>query len=70
MEHTHADTHLHVTTCDRCAREWEVRRATDPLFVAEDVFPPSDTLPRRLWNLLVPVRLRIALYALLRRLGR
>jgi hypothetical protein len=35
MDHTHPDAHLHVTTCARCAREYEVRRACDPLQLEE-----------------------------------
>ena len=68
MEHNHADTNYHVTTCERCAREWAVIWATaaDPLtvFPEEVLFPPSDTLPHRLLNLFVPIRIRILALAL------
>ena len=48
MEHTHADPHLHVSTCDRCRREYEVRRATDPLQLEE---PELSRPPRWRWSL-------------------
>jgi hypothetical protein len=47
-DHTHADPNLHPTTCPRCAREWELRRATDPLHV-EAPEPPQP--PRWRWSL-------------------
>jgi hypothetical protein len=46
MDHTHADANLHVTTCQRCRDEYQVRRATDPLTV-EAPEPPQQ--PRWRW---------------------
>lgn len=73
LEHNHQDDNLRISTCERCERYWTVMQAiaADPLTVeGPDLFPPSDTLPHRLWNLLVPVRLRVALHALWRKLRR
>jgi hypothetical protein len=52
-------------TCDHgIALDDVCPRCADPLTVEDVLFPPSDTLPRRVWNLLVPVRLRATILAL------